>query len=297
VSAIDFPNSPTVDDLFRVGDVTWRWNGTQWVGAYGFPWTPASVPGLELWLDAADADTITHSGGAVSAWTSKDENERTFTKGGTTVTTGSLTLNSLNVLDFNAAYFLSDDAASIWKWMHDGTEHWMFAVIKPLNTSSPSNETYAGYWGTGSGTGNDGAATFWGRGTVNFMQHVVYRGVAGTTAVNNQPIPLSAPNAWNLYSCWARPSNATAASRSAMSSGGSASSRLNTQTNAVSTADPTYTLAVAAIGNNAFPFVGQIAEILMYSGALAGHSVQRIESYLAARWNQTVTNINPFNWR
>jgi hypothetical protein len=28
--AIDFPNSPTVDDTFAVGDVTWIWDGTTW---------------------------------------------------------------------------------------------------------------------------------------------------------------------------------------------------------------------------------------------------------------------------
>jgi hypothetical protein len=27
---IDFPNSPDVDDLFTVGDRTWRWTGTAW---------------------------------------------------------------------------------------------------------------------------------------------------------------------------------------------------------------------------------------------------------------------------
>lgn len=29
--AIDFPNSPTVDDLFTVGGRTWKWNGTAWL--------------------------------------------------------------------------------------------------------------------------------------------------------------------------------------------------------------------------------------------------------------------------
>lgn len=29
--AIDFPNSPTVDDTFTVGGRTWKWNGTAWL--------------------------------------------------------------------------------------------------------------------------------------------------------------------------------------------------------------------------------------------------------------------------
>jgi hypothetical protein len=30
--AIDFPNSPTVGQLFTVGDVTWEWTGSVWEG-------------------------------------------------------------------------------------------------------------------------------------------------------------------------------------------------------------------------------------------------------------------------
>jgi hypothetical protein len=27
---IDFPNSPTLNDTFTVGNRTWQWNGTAW---------------------------------------------------------------------------------------------------------------------------------------------------------------------------------------------------------------------------------------------------------------------------
>ena len=30
MSAIDFPNSPSVDDVFTVGDRSWKWDGTVW---------------------------------------------------------------------------------------------------------------------------------------------------------------------------------------------------------------------------------------------------------------------------
>lgn len=37
MTAIDFPNSPALNDLFTVGLRTWRWNGTFWesVGTTG----------------------------------------------------------------------------------------------------------------------------------------------------------------------------------------------------------------------------------------------------------------------
>jgi hypothetical protein len=32
MTAIDFPNSPTIGQLFTVGDITWEWTGTTWIG-------------------------------------------------------------------------------------------------------------------------------------------------------------------------------------------------------------------------------------------------------------------------
>lgn len=32
MAAIDFPNSPTVGQLFSVGNTTWRWDGSFWTG-------------------------------------------------------------------------------------------------------------------------------------------------------------------------------------------------------------------------------------------------------------------------
>lgn len=29
--AIDFPNSPTTNQTYTVGDRTWKWNGEKWV--------------------------------------------------------------------------------------------------------------------------------------------------------------------------------------------------------------------------------------------------------------------------
>lgn len=49
MTAIDFPNSPSVNDVFTVGDRSWKWDGTVWnmvqstaVGPTG-PTGPANV--------------------------------------------------------------------------------------------------------------------------------------------------------------------------------------------------------------------------------------------------------------
>ena len=55
-----------------------------------------------LWLDASDTSTITESGGSVSQWDDKSGNGNDVTQGTAALqpTTGTRTLNGLNVLDF-----------------------------------------------------------------------------------------------------------------------------------------------------------------------------------------------------
>lgn len=44
----------------------------------GGVWTPASIGGLQVWLDASDALTITTSGGQITQWTDKSANALAF---------------------------------------------------------------------------------------------------------------------------------------------------------------------------------------------------------------------------
>lgn len=58
---------------------------------------------LALWLDASDASTITQTAGAVSAWADKSGNGQDVTQGtgSKQPLTGTRTINSLNVIDFD----------------------------------------------------------------------------------------------------------------------------------------------------------------------------------------------------
>jgi hypothetical protein len=68
---------------------------------------PSDLLGLELWLDASDASTITSSGSpaTVSQWDDKSGNGRNVTQGtaANQPTTGSTTQNGLNVLVFDGS--------------------------------------------------------------------------------------------------------------------------------------------------------------------------------------------------
>ncbi|HOO82205.1 MAG TPA: hypothetical protein PK513_06860 [Alphaproteobacteria bacterium] len=66
------------------------------------PFSPLNLSPV-LWFDASDVSTITQSAGAVSQWDDKSGNNYHVTQGTATnqPTTGTRTLNSLNVLDFD----------------------------------------------------------------------------------------------------------------------------------------------------------------------------------------------------
>lgn len=66
---------------------------------------PVQLPGCVVWLDAADTYTITSSGGTVSAWKDKSGrgNSPTQATGANQPATGTRTISSLNVLDFNGS--------------------------------------------------------------------------------------------------------------------------------------------------------------------------------------------------
>jgi hypothetical protein len=68
------------------------------------PWTPANIT-TALWLDAADASTITESGGAVSQWNDKSGNARHAiqTTPGNRPTVSTAALNGKNVIEFNGS--------------------------------------------------------------------------------------------------------------------------------------------------------------------------------------------------
>lgn len=66
------------------------------------PFDPTQLTGLALWLDAADASTITQSAGVVSQWNDKSVNGNNATASGTQQpATGVNTLNGNNVLTYD----------------------------------------------------------------------------------------------------------------------------------------------------------------------------------------------------
>lgn len=103
---------------------------------FGVPWTPSQIT-TALWLDAADASTVTTVSGAVSQWNDKSGNARHATQStaGSRPTYTTAGQNGLNVLTFDG----SDDSLSLASDLSLGTAHTIFAVAKSSATITASS--------------------------------------------------------------------------------------------------------------------------------------------------------------
>jgi hypothetical protein len=111
MSAIDFPNSPSVNDTHTVGDRTWKWNGSQWKvvrsvlpGATG-PTGPTGAQGDTVTGPAGNtgAQGVTGPTGATGS------NGATGATGAAAVTNSSI--NSNVTLTAGIRYFVDTTAA------------------------------------------------------------------------------------------------------------------------------------------------------------------------------------------
>jgi len=97
-----------------------------------------------LWLDAADTATITASSGSVSQWDDKSGNGRNFTQGtgANQPTTGTRTLNGLNVVDFARGRFV--DGGDVLDLGSGGFTIFGVAKFDDTSNSSPWGKNFAG---------------------------------------------------------------------------------------------------------------------------------------------------------
>ena len=102
------------------------------------------VSGYKVWLDASDTTTITSSGGSVSQWTDKSANAYTFTQATSTnqPTTGSRTINSKNVLNFDGTtdYLYSTAAISTWKFLHSSAS--TIFIVGNMDVTNNGGESF-----------------------------------------------------------------------------------------------------------------------------------------------------------
>jgi hypothetical protein len=260
----------------------------------GVLWTPAQIS-TALWLDAADASTITASSGLISQINDKSGNDRNFTSSSSARPT--LTSNGLNgkaVMTFSGSQYLtSTNTAATWNFMHNtsGCSFWL--VGKAGNVSNPQAEY--NFMGTNAAaSANIGHVFFYsdidnGGGKNNdLIIDFITRGVSGSyNTVNISLNNALAANAAFLASVIRDPGNGTAANRSNIRINGGSAIALNAATNAASSGNASFALQIGAAGNNAFPMTGYISEVIIQQSQASLDTLQKTEGYLAHKWGLT----------
>jgi hypothetical protein len=266
---------------------------------YGL-WSPANIT-TALWLDAADASTVTESSGLVGQVNDKSGNGRNFTaSSGARPTYSANTLNSRAVFTFNGSQWLtSTNTASTWNFLHNTNGSTVIAVWKSGNNSNP-NAAYA-LCGTNAGSAsNRGSILFYDDRTASSRNNRIVGLVtasAGNTVISNVSTDDAMPaNTPVIVYHGGDPGNATAANRSSLQVNGGSAIATNTNTATATSSDATFTLQLGADGNNTASLTGYVAEFIVLTSVASTEIRQKLEGYLAHKWGLTANlpNDHPY---
>ena len=236
--------------------------------------SPLSLPNLKAWYDASDTSTIT-GGAAVSQWNDKSPNGYHLSQATATKkpSSGTRTLNSLNVIDFDGTNdILTAATASDWTFLSNSSASTAFAVFI-LDDTNPSAFLTTHTIGTTIGLSvyyNTELGAFVSNGTAD----VVYNATAQTVSTGN------------AYAYWLTdPANATAANRSEIYYNGVLKNKNNTATATASSSTPHYALSTGGRQNDdAYSLNGAMCEIIICSGLLSATNITKTKDYLTAKW-------------
>lgn len=256
------------------------------IAASGVTGAGSPVAGYNVWLDASDTSTITHSSNAVSAWTDKSANAYVFEQLTSTAkpTTNTRTINSKNVLDFDGTsdFLESTASAGTWSFFHNATGSTSFIV---LNTDANSGANALLSTNQGSGT-TPGLYYYVSPGGADQYHRVLVSGTSGTYVVNNR---IDASAVWlngttQALGLITDPSNATTLARAKLYRNNNTDVAVNggADGGAFSTNSPFNTLNLFGGAGNYLN--GMVAEIIIYNSQLSSADITANMNYLKAKW-------------
>jgi len=238
----------------------------------------APVAGYNLWLDANHAASFTYSSGtSVSQWTDRSGNAYAFTQAtGTLQPNRNGTQNGKTTVYFdNGDRLVGTSAASVWKYLHDGTGATLFMAVQSTNSVGSVSTVVSTQNGSTSEVGyhfyiydRTSAESFTGRG----VGGTAFNAVATVTA-----------DSWNVFSTKLDQSNATVANKTLLYVGDGAANT-NSGNYSPSTSNPLHTLIIGGVDGASYAFKGYIAEIIGYTSVLSEADRQKNVDYLQAKW-------------
>lgn len=240
----------------------------------------APVAGYTAWYDASDTATITLSGSDVTQWNDKSANGYNLTQpnSGFRPQSGTRTINSLNVIDYNAnTDTLVASTAANWTFFSNSAGSTVFLVISldvldnyiMLRTMGGSNATVGASFNISSGTykGQQVIAN----GSTFFCLNASTSSISATT-----------PTIWVSKS---DPNNATAADKNSIYKNSGTAEKNNTTTGSASASAPAQPLRVGDYEEaGTLAPNGVYGEVIFYNTQLSDGDIALNVSYLSNKW-------------
>lgn len=253
-----------------------------------------------LWLDASDSTklfnataggTTPNDGELVKRWEDKSTNNRHLTEATNAPIRKTSIQNGKDIVRFTGTQKLAHSSSSVWNFLHNGTTHWIFVVVKYGTTSNP-DVAYTLLDTHNLGSANIGASIFFEDRTTNpvvannALRHFISKGIAGDVVCSVIAANVITPNTYILQTTKGDADASPVSGRSTNWINQSLVSTVNTSDKTVSTSNSSFPLT---IGKNAGsgdinPLVGDICELIIVPSDITTEQKNNCESYLLTKW-------------
>lgn len=238
-------------------------------GSASLGFSPSSVAGMQLWMDASDANSFSLTGSDINSWTDKSSNAMVLTPVDADKPVRELDggFNGKYTVGFDGGDVLQATGIPCNRWYNNDTtpETTMFAVLHIKASLDPALQ-YLFYHVN---TGFDRLAFFISQGSGSLRVDFAGRLTLATSLISGAQVILTAKKIGTTIELFVN--------------GVSVGS--GTQNNAVTSTTQTFYLGGQG---SSLGFDGNLGELLVYEGALSTSDQEAVEEYLAAKWFDTV---------
>lgn len=242
-------------------------------GGGGSPWTPLSISGCELWLDATDADSISGTASLVTGWDDKSAAGNDVTATGTE-RPSQVTVNSLNAIRFETSELLKLASGGVTGL--DGPDMTIFVVA---NKQFDEVDSWPGVISRGSGAWSAG----WRMAASDAAGSNVYFSVQGYTT-DNVLISSTATGA-DAFALWA----ADYVTSTTVKNGYLNNAFVAADTSGLIAGASSEQLTIGQPGEgNIYAMFGSIGEVIIYDSVLSSDDRLLVSVYLATKWGITL---------